>query len=98
MTTCYKLTRTHHHESSWEDDYYRTMTCTLTSLNGSIAGVYKLIAEDDESWTVDIISGTDWDKATGMSTDSLGTILSKNDNEELDRCYNRGEIVINIDC
>lgn len=76
------------------------MTCTLTRADGATVGTYKLINElaDDEFglWEVETLSGPAWDDVTGMYTDRSRTIECAEDNDELDRCYRRGSIVIRI--
>lgn len=76
------------------------MTCTLTRADGATVGTYKLINElaDDELelWSVETLSGPAWDDVTEMYTDRSRMIECAEDNDELDRCYRRGQIVIRI--
>ena len=76
------------------------MTCTLTRADGETVGTYKLtneLADDElELWSVEALSGPAWDDVTGMYTDRSRTIECAEDNDELDRCYRRGSIVIRI--
>ena len=89
----YTLTRD---EYSKADDETPTMTCSLRRPDGSIAGTYRLAAEDGERWAVIEQSGADWDVTTDMTTGRDGSIEYESDDYELDRCYNRGMIVIRI--
>lgn len=76
------------------------MTCTLTRADGATVGTYKLtneLADDElELWEVETLSGPAWDDVTEMYTDRSRTIECAEDNDELDRCYRRGQIVIRI--
>ena len=76
------------------------MTCTLTRADGATVGTYKLTNELDddelELWSVETLSGPAWDDVTEMYTDRSRTIECAEDNDELDRCYRRGQIVIRI--
>lgn len=76
------------------------MTCTLTRADGATVGTYKLtneLADDElELWSVETLSGPAWDDVTDMYTDRSRTIECAEDNDELDRCYRRGQIVIRI--
>lgn len=89
----YTLTRD---EYSRGEDETPTMTCSLRRPDGSIAGTYRLAAEDGERWAVVEQSGADWDATTDMTTGRDGSIEYESDDYELDRCYNRGMIVIRI--
>lgn len=76
------------------------MTCTLTRADSATVGTYKLtneLADDElELWEVETLSGPAWDDVTEMYTDRSRTIECVEDNDELDRCYRRGQIVIRI--
>lgn len=76
------------------------MICTLTRADGSTVGAYGLtneLADDElELWSVETLSGPAWDDVTGMYTDRSRTVEDSDDNDELDRCYRRGQIVIRI--
>ena len=97
-----------HHEGSsitytlTRDEYTRgedetpTMTCSLRRPDGSIAGTYRLVAEDGERWAVAEQNSADWDATTDMTTWRDGSIEYESDDYELDRCYERGSIVIRI--
>lgn len=78
------------------EDETPTMTCSLRRPDGSIAGTYRLVAEDGERWAVAEQSGADWDATTDMTTGRDGSIEYESDDYELDRCYERGMIVIRI--
>ena len=77
-----------------------TMACTLTRADGATVGTYKLtneLADDElELWEVETLSGLAWDDVTEMYTDRSRTVECAEDNDELDRCYRRGQIVIRI--
>ena len=76
------------------------MTCTLTRADGETVGTYKLtneLADDElELWSVETLSGPAWDDVTEMYTDRSRTVECAEDNDELDRCYRRVQIVIRI--
>lgn len=72
------------------------MTCSLRSPDGSIVGTYHCAKVEDEMWTVDTLSGPDWDDVTGMATNRARAVWDEDDNEELDRCYYRTRIIIRI--
>ena len=72
------------------------MTCNLRRPDGSIAGTYHFAKIEDEMWTVDTLTGPDWDDVTGMTTNRARAVWDDDDNEELDRCYYRTRIVIRI--
>ena len=83
-------------ESREQNDETRTMQCSLVRPDGTIAGTYRLTAEEDDWWSVETLTGTFWDDATDMATDRTRTIEHSWDDEELDACYEKGEIEINI--
>lgn len=89
----YTLTRD---EAGEDDDDARDMTCSLRRPDGSVAGTYHFAKIEDEMWTVDTLTGPDWDDVTGMTTNRARAVWDDDDNEELDRCYYRTRIVIRI--
>ena len=90
----YTLTRD---EAGEDDDDARDMTCSLRRPDGSVAGTYRCISIDCERWTIEDLSGANWDTATDMPTGRDRAIEYESDDYEMDRVYDRGMIVIRID-